>query len=445
MINTVLNELVLLMIFLLVGVLLRELIKPFRAIYLPAGIIGGCVALIMGPQVLGLIAIPETWSGYASPMVNIVMASMLFGITINKSKAGGIGEALTLTFLTYSMQAFLGIALGFALCKVWPGLYEGWGLMSVFSFYGGHGGAITAGGAFESVGIMEMTTMGIVLSTIGLVVAMVVGMILVNYGIRKGYAQYVKHEKGDALKAGPIPKEKQRSLGKETMPSAAISGLALQFGIICLCMWSGKIVVKGLALLIPALSSLPSLVYSVIGALLVYHLMLLFKIDGYADKQSINSLGQLALEFCVCSATATLDLQFIGEYIAPIMIISVVLVAITIFNSMVLTKRWMKKDWFEYAMYKFGGFTGVVASGMALYRCVDPDGKSDTMEKNGGSAFITNPFSSTMIAFLPLICAKSMWGVCIVFAVVNISLLLFGELVLRKNKLRYLSQNPVEK
>ena len=46
-------------IFLIIGFALRELIAPLRELFLPASIIGGVVALVLGQQCLGLIVIPN--------------------------------------------------------------------------------------------------------------------------------------------------------------------------------------------------------------------------------------------------------------------------------------------------------------------------------------------------------------------------------------------------
>ena len=77
MFTTAVNELMYLFLFLLAGVALRSVVKPLRKLYLPSGLIGGALALVMGPQVLGLIKIPENWSSMASPMINIVLTTTL--------------------------------------------------------------------------------------------------------------------------------------------------------------------------------------------------------------------------------------------------------------------------------------------------------------------------------------------------------------------------------
>ena len=90
MYTTAVNDLMLLFLFLMIGVVLRQIIKPLRKLYLPSGLIGGAAALIMGPQVLNLFAMPDTWSSMASPMINIVPVSYTH-LDVYKRQVWGFG------------------------------------------------------------------------------------------------------------------------------------------------------------------------------------------------------------------------------------------------------------------------------------------------------------------------------------------------------------------
>lgn len=427
-----LNSLTLLMVFLLAGFVIREVVTPLKKLYIPASMIGGILALILGPQVLGLIEIPSDWTSLASPMVNIVITCMIFGITVKKGAFKGLGNTIVCTFFIYCSQVALGALCGAALCAFWPSLPIQWGIMPVFCFYGGHGGGITAGDAFASVGVANMTDLGILFSTIGLIVALTVGMFWVNYGIRKGYAQHVKDVSKNKMSRGPLPDADRTSIGKTTVPTIGIAALALQCAFILFSMWVGEMIIKLLTMLIPALSTLPSLLYGVIGSFIVWNLMVATKTDRYADKPTINSISGFALEVCICSATATLNLKFIAANLVPILIMSIVMTVLVSVFSMILCRRWMNRDWFEFAMNRFGSCTGVSATGWALFRCVDPDGKTSVAQQVGLCSAIDTPFSSSMIAFLPLIATASFWPVAGVFSVATIVLFLIGELILRK-------------
>ena len=189
------NDILVLAVFLLVGFFVRELCKPLQKLFLPSSLIGGLILLLLGQQILGVVEVPESFGSIPSVMIDIVMAATVFGVTINRKKLGSYLDYSCMTMTSYGMQLGLGVLLGWLLQKIWPGLPDGWGVMGVFSFHGGHGTAAAAGAAFEKLGIEGNMAVGMVLSTLGLIVAMLVGMIMVNFGIRRGWGTYVKEPK----------------------------------------------------------------------------------------------------------------------------------------------------------------------------------------------------------------------------------------------------------
>lgn len=199
------DELVLLFIFLLIGAVLRNVIKPLRSLYLPSGLIGGAIALILGPQVLGVITIPENWPSMASPMINIVLTTTLFGIAISKTKMKSYAGAISANLTSYFSQLAVGVVAAIGLQKIWTGLPKEWGVMTVFTYWGGHGAATSSGTLFEELGVDGMLSIGLILATLGLVIAMLAGMVWVNIGVRKGWAP--------ALELG----KKGQAAGKTTM------------------------------------------------------------------------------------------------------------------------------------------------------------------------------------------------------------------------------------
>lgn len=70
---------------------------------------------------------------------------------------------------------------------------EGMGCHDGLAYWGGHGAATSSGTLFEELGIEGMLSVGLILATLGLIVAMVVGMVWVNIGVRgmgKGIAGF---------------------------------------------------------------------------------------------------------------------------------------------------------------------------------------------------------------------------------------------------------------
>lgn len=126
MFATVFNDLIVLFCFLIVGFILRELIKPLQKLFIPASVLGGLVALIVGPQVLGLIELPETLSGMPGPMIVLVLTAMFMGMKVSKASLKNYAGATDISCMLYFAQAAVGLLLGCGLSAVWDTLPEHW-------------------------------------------------------------------------------------------------------------------------------------------------------------------------------------------------------------------------------------------------------------------------------------------------------------------------------
>lgn len=108
----------------------------------------------------------------------------------------------------------------------------------------------------------------------------------------------------------------------------------------------------------------------------------------------MGTISNVALDICVTAAVATLNLKMVSTYLLPIVIYTVVLVALTIFVCFFFGKRWVGKDWFETVLIIFGQGLGSSTTGMALGRCADPDGKTCAYDSFGVSASVMGPVAS---------------------------------------------------
>lgn len=434
MFTTAVNELIVLFLFLGIGVILRNVVKPLRNLYLPSGLIGGAVALIMGPQVLGLIEIPENWSSMASPMINIVLTTTLFGIAISGTKIKSFAGAISSNLTSYFSQMVVGVLAAMGLQKIWTALPKEWGVMTVFTYWGGHGAATSSGTLFEELGVENMLSIGLILATLGLIVAMVAGMFWVNIGVRRGWAPALDAGNKDKAKRTNdyVPVEEQKVLGHARVASDSINGLALQMCFVFLSMWIGAQIFGLIERFIPAASNIPSLLYGIVGAIIVWTILTRTGLDKYADKTAVDNIGGVALEICICSATATLNLNFFAENLAPILIHMVIIIAWMSFLCMFLMRRWFGKDWFPLALMFFGAGCGSTPSGLALARCVDPDVKTESWEAFGVSQGCFVPFTSTFVAIWPFIAVKNLWILVGIGLAVTIATIAFNEVLRRK-------------
>ncbi len=434
---TAVDDLGVLLAFLLLGVLMLRICKPLKNLFLPAGLLGGTVALVLGPQVLGCFELPKTWAGMPTPMINIVLTTTIFGTIINGSKLKKYAGAVNLIILTYFSQMLVGTLAGIFLSTIWEGMPYSWGLMAVFTYWGGHGAATTAGTLFEEMGNTGMLSLGIIMATLGLIVAMLAGMVWVNIGARLGWSTYTKENAGTGDSTLLLPREERKSLGFATVSSDIVNGLALQLAIVLLCMFIGKTLFTSLARLpigpaAAVMGKIPALLYGIVGAIIVWFVMRKTHTDEYADINTIKNIGGVALEICICAATATLDLKLFVSFLLPILIHMVCIIVLMSFVTMPLLRRWLKKEWFELALMAFGQGHGSTPSGLALARCVDPDSRSYAWEAFGVALGVVTPITSTLAAVLPPLAMQSQWIVVALGGIVTLGCVVFGERFVKK-------------
>ena len=107
-------------LLLLAGFAVREIVKPIQKLFLPASLIGGVIGLILGPQVLGLMEKPESFSSFSGTLINLMLTGIVFGVVINKEKITSYLDYSVANQSVYGMQMFLGPIVGVLLASIWP-------------------------------------------------------------------------------------------------------------------------------------------------------------------------------------------------------------------------------------------------------------------------------------------------------------------------------------
>ena len=99
------DDIILLAIFLLLGFITREIVKPLQKLYIPSSVIGGVIGLILGQQVLGIVQIPDSFGQISSVLINVIMAYVTMQSEI---QVVGIGLAITIVSLILIKIFFWG-------------------------------------------------------------------------------------------------------------------------------------------------------------------------------------------------------------------------------------------------------------------------------------------------------------------------------------------------
>ncbi len=417
-------------VFLVVGFGLRELIRPLKKIYLPASVIGGALLLAIGQQGFNLVTVPSSFSSFSSVLIDLIMCALVFGITFSMDKVKSYADYCCVAFSMYGWQIAVGVVLGLGLTALWPGMPDGWGVMGPFCFYGGHGTAASAGAVFEQLGIEGNTDLGMIFSTVGMLAAMTIGMVIVNIGIKKNQTTFMKASdarEDDAMKTFLAP-EKQKSLGAEKVSPIAINGFAFQLALLGTALFIGRKIFGLLGSFIPFFNSLPSMLHGIVGGLIFWFLISKLGLKQLVDRRTVSTISGFLLEMVIITAIATIKLSIVTTYWLPILIYSVVQVALTIFIVFFFCKKFCRKEWFEKALMIYGMGTGSTATGLALVRTVDPQSESCAGDAHGVFATL-NVFAKVAPAILPPLVLSSAISVVGIGLGFGIAALVVGTLL----------------
>lgn len=402
----VLTDCAIISVLLLVGYALRKHVKLFQKIYIPASLLGGFVGLLIGPQVLGAslpsfhLEIGKSIAGLPGLLICIVMALTFLGT--KKSKRKSSWPAVFNSAVTYQAQILVGLIVAY-LCMRYYDLPLGFGLTGIYGFFSGHGTAAATGSVFVELGWKDGLGVATTIATTGLLSGIIMGMIYVNIGIRKGWARKVDKPQNlpEEVRIGYIEPDKRKPIGLGVSYPDALDPLALQAAI-CLIAFGGGIVLRNLLILAwKPLQAIPLFATCMISGLFLNKLMQISGTHKYADRATIQRISGLVLEILVCAAVATTPIEVFTTYLAPIVVLTVALMATNFVTCLLMGYTMFPKDWFEGGIGCYGTYSGVLATGLMLVRALDPNFETEGSTIASTGAASSYSYMLLYIAFGP--------------------------------------------
>lgn len=266
------------------------------------------------------------------------------------------------------------------------------GVITEEGWAGGHGTAGGMGIIFEELQWPDGQSLAVTSATIGLAFGIFAGIALINIGVRRGWAKYLTATVGLSNTADEMWTGEQKTIGTYNSISAAvINNFAFHFALIGIAMFLGWILNKALK------TYLSFSVSWFVTALFAGGLLgLLLKNTKWAQAMDQKTFGQIqgwALEFLVVGAVASVNVPIVVAYAVPLIIQQTGMGLIMLFLATWFSKRVLGDNWLETMLLLFGTFTGVMATGLLLYKTADPETKSDVLEVYAARA----PFTSWAI------------------------------------------------
>ena len=421
-------DLGLISVLLLIGHTLRAKDKLIQKMFIPPSLIAGLLGLALGPNGLGWLPFSDQLGTYAGILIAVVFAALPFS-----SSNAPIKEIVRTTGPMWA-YAQLGMLLqwgivglfGLTIIKwIWPNLNDAFGVMFPTGFYGGHGTAAAIGAAFEGLGWEDARSLGMMTATVGVVIAIGIGLIFIKWATRNKHAAFISdfNDLPDELRSGMLPEEKRSSIGTETTSSISIDSLTFHAALVCVAALLGYLASRGVKLAYPKLE-LPVFSCAFVIGLIMKRVFDAVHISKYICPQTTVRIGSMSTDLLVAFGVASIKLSVIVNYALPLLVLIICGTLITMLITFYLGRRLSKTYWFERTIFAWGWWTGTMAMGIALLRIVDPKLASKAMDDYALAYLPIAPVEIILISLTPVLFAsgKGFWMVagCLALSAVTI-------------------------
>ena len=401
----------LLLLFLMLGNILRRTIPLFRKCLIPSALLGGALLLIVDMivksfgatlvdnRMMQVITYHCLAFGFAAMSLKTEKATV-------KTHKAQVVEFGALQGGTYMLQAFvgLGITIVFFLVTRYSDhiiSYIG-GLLLPLGFGQGPGNALTWDINFTNIPETQFAgngSFGLSLASIGFVVASVFGVLYINIYKKKGQLRIRQSREENAFVDPTNPE------GNEIPDNEPVDKFSIQMGFVALA----YAIAFGFMYLLGILSDFTNSIawgfnflWASLAAMAIRAVVKLLRKKNLMHRSYINNyqmdrISGFSFDLMIVAGVAAIEINDIKGYILPIVILSVVGAAITYLYIRKVAKHCFKGFEHEFFLMSFGTLTGTASNGMILMKEIDPGLKTPT-----ASLYILSNFPA-MVMIAPLL------------------------------------------
>jgi len=385
------TEFLWLSLFIGIGVFFKRKVYFFRKYLFPTAIIAGFIGLLSGPEVLNLIELNTERLG---SIVYHLMAVGSISIALKKREhvhSRNIFNSGVYIVSIFVIQGIVGFALSLLLVNTFfPGLFPVFGLLLPLGFGLGPGQAYAIGSQWEAIGFFQGGNIGLSIATIGFLWACIVGVILMNYLIKKGIFKI----NSDSVYPKKAKMYKEIDSGELSL-TASLDDISIQLFLIGLVYLVTYLTLIGLnEILVPmgiygeTLAQLFWGFHFIIGT--IYAILLKVVINllknmqimthEYPNSYMLQRIAGGSFDYMIAAAITAISLKTLQYYLIPTLLITTAGGIATIIFILWMTRRVFKEHIFENTFAFLGAYTGTFSTGMALLKQVDPGFRSDASE-----------------------------------------------------------------
>lgn len=433
-----------------------------RRFYLPTALVAGLILLVLSPQLMGILnpnfqlssGFYEIWSIAPKHLINIVFACLFLAhpmMGVKKIWRVAGPQVAFGQMMAWGQYFFAGILSLLVLIPIF-GMPPFIASLLEISFEGGHGTVAGMSGVFNEFNFIEGQDIATGLATASLISSLLIGIILINWGKKRGHLRpggitkiarnkvyYHKivndlHDKGITLR--------EHLTAKRVIQHIILVCIALGVGFGIHAFLSqledltwGKLGIK-------IMPFLPLFTFCMIGGIIAGQFAR--KIGMKISRTIIDLISSVTLSGLIMTAIGTMNLSFFNNHAAVFGILYLTGVLWILFSFVILAKRMFPEYWFQNAIISFGQSMGMTATGLLFAQMVDPKNRTNAVESFGYKQLMFEPLmgggivtalSMPIIAVIGLPAFTIACGIILVFWLL-LGLFYFGGSK-RKNKFRH--------
>ena len=283
------------------------------------------------------------------------------------------------------------------------------GLILPLAYGQGPGNALSWDINFTNIPATQFSgngSFGLSLASIGFIVASVLGVLYINIYKKRGVLRVRDARPTDEVIDHTNPSGEEipdnESVDKFTIQSGFVAlAYAIAFGFMCLLGILSDFtnsIAWGFNFLWASLAAM--LIKFVIRYLRKYNLMH----RDYINNYQMDRISGFAFDLMIVAGVAAIEINYINNYILPVLILSVVGAVITYVYVRKVSKECFKGFEHELFLMCFGTMTGTASNGMILMKETDPGLRTPT-----SSLYILSNFPA-MVMIAPLLFLLSFAG-----------------------------------
>ena len=451
------TQLGLLLIFLMLGNILRRKIPLFRNCLIPSALLGGAVLLIVniiGKQ-FGFVLIDNRLMQvitYHCLAIGFAAMSLKTEKSTHKTNKAQVLEFGALQGGTYMLQAFVGLGITlilFLLTRNEENIVSYiCGLILPLAYGQGPGNALSWDINFTNIPATQFAgngSFGLSLASIGFVAASVFGVLYINIYKKRGTLFVRKGSIYDEFVDQTNPS------GEEIPDSESVDKFTLQVGFVALA----YAISFGFMCFLGSLSAFTNSIawgfnflWASLAAMLIRFVVKHLRKSRLMNREYINNyqmdrISGLSFDLMIVAGVTAIEVNDIKNYILPIVILCLVGTAVTYVYIRLVSKECFKGFEHEFFLMSFGTMTGTASNGVILMKQIDPGLRTPT-----SSLYILSNFPA-MIMIAPLLlllgfAGQSLTNAVIAWIIFFILFLAYTVYLFRRKifKKRYIN-NPV--